>query len=106
MSNPAPGTAEILSNYGAGITIDGTASTFGATLVAMLTDRAAYAELAAGTQRFAAGHQWQVVLHPLLDFCAHPHMEETKKVFAVQMHVPDRPPSMLDRIRRRIGGRH
>ena len=105
VSSPAPGTAEILSNYDAGITLDGSASTFGATLVELLTDRARYEQLAAGTQRFAAGHQWEKVLHPLLDFCEHPRREETKEVFAAQMHVPERPPSILDRIRRRIGGR-
>jgi glycosyltransferase involved in cell wall biosynthesis len=105
VSSPAPGTAEILSNYSAGITLDGSTSAFGAALVDVLTSRARYQELVAGTQRFVAGHQWETVLQPLLDFCARPRMEETKEVFAAQMHVPERSSSILDRIRRRIGGR-
>jgi len=103
ISSPAPGTADILEKYDAGITVAGRMG--GDTLVDALTNRARYEQLVAGTQRFVANHQWERVLQPLLDFCARPRIDETKENFAASMHVPERPRSILDRIRRRIGGR-
>ena len=51
---------------------------------------------------FVAHHQWERTLRPLADFCAKPAIDTRKSEFAASMHVPQHPPTILQRIRRRI----
>ena len=101
----APGTAELLATHDAGLTVPCGAADLGGALVSILTDRARYDALVVGTQRFVRAHQWETVLQPLVEFCSAPRIDETKETFAAHLHVPEHPPSILDRIKRRIGGR-
>ena len=106
ISSRAPGTADLLSKYGAGITIEEhSAEAFASVLKAILRDRARYEDLVSGTRTFVREHQWERVLQPLIEFCRSPRVDETKETFAAHLQVPERPPSILDRIKRRIGGR-
>jgi len=106
ISSAAPGTSELLAKYGAGVTVErDSPETFAAAIVATLRDRAKYESMVGGTRAFVRGHQWQTVLQPLLEFCRRPRFDESKEVFAASLQVPERPPSILDRIKRRIGGR-
>ncbi|HSP34937.1 MAG TPA: hypothetical protein VLU46_11525, partial [Thermoanaerobaculia bacterium] len=106
ISSAAPGTGELLASYGAGVTVEGeTPEAFAAAILATLRDRANYDSMVGGTGAFVRAHQWRSVLEPLVEFIRAPHFDETKEVFAASLQVPERPPSILDRIKRRIGGR-
>src|SRR5207248_2528653 len=58
----------------------------------------------ADTRDFVREHQWPDALQPLRDFCRKPRVDAQKDSFAVRMQVPERAPSMLERLKRRIGG--
>ena len=105
ITSSAPGTDEILQRYGAGsvIPID-TAEAFANEIVALLRDRSRLGRMAGGAEVFVREHQWPRVLAPLREFCLHPRRDPAKEEFAVPLETPSRPPSMLDRIKRRIGG--
>jgi len=101
VTSSAPGTDEILTEYQAGIVVtNDTAGTF-ATAIGAAFDRR---DMLAGAQHFVADHQWPRVLEPLREFCRHPHFDKQKDAFAVRMQAAERPPSILDRLKRRIGG--
>jgi hypothetical protein len=55
-----------------------------------------------GTRSFVIHHQWERTLRPLVDFCANPVIDKQKSEFAASMHVPQHPPTILQRIKRRI----
>ena len=57
------------------------------------------------TRAFVEEHQWSRTLAPLVEFCGQPRIDESKEAFGVRMHVPEQPASILDRIKRQIGGR-
>lgn len=106
ISSAAPGTGELLASYGAGVTVEGeTPEAFAAAILATLRDRTKYDSMVGGTRAFVRAHQWRSVLEPLVEFIRAPRFDETKEVFAASLQVPERPPSILDRIKRRIGGR-
>jgi glycosyltransferase involved in cell wall biosynthesis len=106
VSSAAPGTGELLSKYGTGVNVEeSSAEAFAAALTAALRDRERYARMVAGTRTFVREHQWEIVLGPLIEFCRNPRIDETKDVFAASLQIPERPRSILARIRRRIGGR-
>jgi hypothetical protein len=106
VSSAAPGTGELLSKYGTGVNVEeSSAEAFAAALTAALRDRERYARMVAGTRTFVREHQWEIVLEPLIEFCRNPRIDETKDVFAASLQIPERPRSILARIRRRIGGR-
>ena len=60
--------------------------------------------MAAGAERFVREHQWKEALAPLLEFARRPRFDANKELFAVRMQVPERPASILERLKRRIGG--
>jgi len=102
VSSPAPGTDELLARYGCGVTVDSnSARAFADAILQTFSKQAALRER---TQRFVAEHQWPEALKALRQFCREPRIDANKEVFAVRMHVPERPASILERLKRRIGG--
>ena len=100
VTSSAPGTDELLTRYRAGLCVRSESpSDFADAIVHC--DRKSMRE---GTARFVHDHQWPRVLAPLLEFCRQPRVEPTKEAFAVRMQIPERPPSILTRLKRRIGG--
>jgi glycosyltransferase involved in cell wall biosynthesis len=105
VSSSAPGTDELLREYGAGSVVpDLSAAALADEIASVLNDEPRYAEMTAGTRRFVAEHQWPRVLEPLRDFCRSPRIDPRKEDFLVRMNTPDAPRSILDRLKRRIGG--
>jgi len=102
VSSPAPGTDEILVRYGCGMTVDSSSPRDVAdALLQAFSKRAALCE---GAQRFVVDHQWPEALRPLRDFCRQPRIDANKDAFAIRMQLPERPASILERLKRRIGG--
>jgi glycosyltransferase involved in cell wall biosynthesis len=94
---PAPGTDEILNRYAAGsVVLTESPETIGTAIVEILTDEPQYRRMVDGARQFVDEHQWPEVLQPLREFCRHPHADRTK--------AATRPVSVLDRLKRRIGG--
>ena len=60
--------------------------------------------LRSGTRDFVRDHQWPDALQPLREFCREPRADVNKDAFAARLQVPERPPSILARLKRRIGG--
>ena len=58
-----------------------------------------------GTRAFVDDHQWSRTLSPLVAFCREPRIDKTKDAFAARLQVPENPPTILQKIKRRIGGR-
>jgi len=96
VTSSAPGTDELLLRYDAGVVVDSEAPHgFAHALLSALAEQE---RMRAGAARFVDDHQWRRVLQPLVDFVRAPRVDVAKE-------MPDRPPSILDRIKRRIGGR-
>jgi glycosyltransferase involved in cell wall biosynthesis len=116
ISSSAPGTDEILERYQSGSVwprasardVPAEAGThteaLATQIVALLSDDRRLASMREGAARFVADHQWAKVLEPLTEFCRSPRFDKRKDAFAVRMQLPERPPSILDRLKRRIGG--
>ena len=105
ITSSAPGTDEVLARYAAGAVVrSDSAEAFATQTVGLLNDDARLDAMRSGARRFVDDHQWSRTLGPLRDFCRDPHFDRDKESFAVRLQVPERPPSMLDRIKRRIGG--
>jgi glycosyltransferase involved in cell wall biosynthesis len=103
VTSSAPGTDELLARYGAGSVIAGDApEDFAAEIVALLGDRERYERMSHGGQTFVREHQWDRTLQPLREFCRAPRFEKTKEIFALPPAIRERPPSILDRIKRRL----
>ena len=101
----APGTDEVLERYEAGSVVrSDSAEAFADELMAILHNGLRYDRMVAGTKQFVRDHQWPRVLAPLRDFCRAPRFDKSKEAFAVKLQSPERPPSILDRLKRRIGG--
>ena len=105
VTSSAPGTDEILQRYEAGsvIPIDAP-DAFANEIVALLRDSARRERMSQGAGQFVRDHQWPLVLAPLREFCLRPAFDPARESFAVPLPTPDRPPSILDRLKRRIGG--
>jgi glycosyltransferase involved in cell wall biosynthesis len=102
VSSSAPGTNEILSRYGCGIVVDSNSPrAFADAILRAMSERTT---MQSGAQKFVAEHQWSEALRPLREFCREPRIDSNKEAFAVRMQVPERPPSILARLKRRIGG--
>jgi glycosyltransferase involved in cell wall biosynthesis len=102
VTSSAPGTDEILSRYGCGIVVESsTPRAFADALLLAFSQRAASQT---GARRFVSEHQWSDALQPLREFCREPRVDANKEAFAVRMQLPERPPSILTRLKRRIGG--
>ncbi|HEX2060969.1 MAG TPA: glycosyltransferase family 4 protein [Thermoanaerobaculia bacterium] len=103
VTSSAPGTDELLVRYDAGTVIhDDAPGSFAREIVAILRDRARYDRMRDGAQQFVRAHQWDRTLAPLREFCRHPGFEKTKELFATQPAIHERPPSILDRLKRRL----
>ena len=98
VTSSAPGTDEIIERYDVGVVVR--SGSMSDALVRVLRDRDAYA---ARTRAFVDEHQWPRTLEPLRAFCRAPRVDPHKDAFAVRMQLPERPPSILDRLKRRIG---
>jgi glycosyltransferase involved in cell wall biosynthesis len=98
IASSAPGTDELLARYDAGVVT----ADFARTIVDVLRDRARYETMVRGSQQFVRAHQWDRTLAPLREFCRAPRFERTKETFASQPAIPERPPSILDRLKRRL----
>ncbi|HEV2719338.1 MAG TPA: glycosyltransferase [Thermoanaerobaculia bacterium] len=94
VTSSAPGTDEILTRYGAGTVVDSASP--GAFADALLDTLRDAERLREGARRFVGDHQWPRVLQPLVDFVRAPRTDAQKEL---------QQPSILDRIKRRIGGR-
>jgi glycosyltransferase involved in cell wall biosynthesis len=104
VTSSAPGTDELLTRYGAGtIVTSDSPDDFAAALVGVLRDDE-HARMREGGRRFVDDHRWSHALQPLVDFVRAPRIDPTKEAFAATLHLPERPPSILDRIKRRMGG--
>lgn len=104
VTSPAPGTDEILERYGAGsILREESREAFAREIVSIIEDRLRYDRMIAGSRQFVRDHQWPRVLEPLREFCRKPVADKAKETFAVRLQS-ERVPSILDRLKRRIGG--
>ena len=97
VSSSAPGTDDLIERFGA---------------VVRSSDPADYAkalqrviETPIDTTAFVEEHQWSKTLAPLAEFCRAPRFDDSKESFGVTMYAPERPATILDRIKRKIGGR-
>jgi len=97
VSSSAPGTDDIIERYGAVVRGNDPAD-YAKALLRVI-------ETPIDTTPFVEAHQWSRTLAPLVDFCRAPRIDESKESFGVRMHAPERPASILDRIKRKIGGR-
>ncbi len=105
VTSSAPGTDEILARYGAGSVIrDESSEAFAAEIVSILSVDERYKSMTDGASRFVARHQWPDVLQPLREFCRKPAFDATREMFSTPQRIVERPASMLDRLKRRIGG--
>jgi glycosyltransferase involved in cell wall biosynthesis len=105
VTSSAPGTDDIIKRYNAGVVIEGEDPRDYARAVLEVIERGH----ATGTRDFVDDHQWSRTLAPLVEFCRAPRIDKTKEAFAVRLQTPEHPPSIIDRIKRRIhtvaGGR-
>jgi glycosyltransferase involved in cell wall biosynthesis len=105
VSSSARGTDEILEQYRAGAVIrTDEADAFATEIVRILRDDRRAEGMAEGARAFVRDHQWSNVLAPLREFCLQPRMDRTKDAFAIRLQVPEQPRSIIDRLKRRIGG--
>jgi len=103
VTSAAPGTDELLARYGAGEVVrSGSPEDLATALVRVLREE--HERMREGARRFVDEHQWSRVLQPLVDFVRAPHADPQKEAFAATLQVPERSRSVLDRIKRRIGG--
>jgi glycosyltransferase involved in cell wall biosynthesis len=106
VTSSAPGTDELLERYYCGSVVRrDDARDFASELVAILGDRARYERMVDGTRSFVVHHQWERTLRPLVEFCRAPRVDKTKEAFAVRNELPPQRPTIVQRIRRRIGAR-
>ncbi|MGZ8852555.1 MAG: glycosyltransferase family 4 protein [Thermoanaerobaculia bacterium] len=105
ITSSAPGPDEVLARYGAGTVIHAARpEPIAQEIIAVLRDEERLNAMVAGAREFVADYQWPRVLEPLREFCRNPRIDKQKDTFAVRLQLPDRPPSILDRLKRRIGG--
>ena len=103
VTSSAPGTDAILARYSAGAIVRSESTRdYAEAIVRVIRDE--HAAMTSGTNDFVAAHQWPSVLEPLRAFCRAPRIDDTKDAFATRLQLPERPASILDRLKRRIGG--
>jgi glycosyltransferase involved in cell wall biosynthesis len=99
ITSSAPGTDEVLTRYRAGVVIpQDEAGSFSRAIAGLLQNEERLQEMRDGASRFVIDHQWPRVLEPLREFCMQPRAGRNKDAGGI------RPPSILDRLKRRIGG--
>ena len=97
VSSSAPGTDDIIQKYG-GVVRGNNPADYAKALMKVI-------ETPIDTTAFVEEHQWSRTLAPLVDFCRAPRFDKSKETFGVRMYAPERVASILDRIKRKIGGR-
>lgn len=97
VSSSAPGTDAIIEKYGAVVRGNNPADYASALTQVIQTP--------IDTTAFVEEHQWARTLAPLADFCRAPRFDGSKETFGVRMYAPERPATILDRIKRKMGGR-
>ncbi|MGK2856247.1 MAG: glycosyltransferase family 4 protein [Thermoanaerobaculia bacterium] len=109
ITSPGRGTDEIVLRHRAGIVVDSEApEPFAEAIVNLLSDGDRVAAMVAGASEFARDNQWARTVAPLLEFCKHPEIDSAKELFSTEgpsAAIATAPSSVLDRIRRRLGGR-
>ncbi|HEV7241837.1 MAG TPA: glycosyltransferase family 4 protein [Thermoanaerobaculia bacterium] len=98
VTSSAPGTDEILARYECGIVVADDAPRAFADAI-LRVDRV---PMTRGAERFVRDHQWDRTLAPLRAFVRDPSSERTKESFAMRPSIPERPASILDRLKRRL----
>jgi len=98
VTSSAPGTDEILARYECGIVVDEDRPRAFADAI-LRVDRE---QMTRGAERFVHDHQWDRTLAPLRAFVREPRSERTKETFAMRPSIPERPASILDRLKRRL----
>ena len=102
VSSSAPGTDELIEQYGAGAVVrDGSASTVAEALVRTLAERKT---IQGRLARFASEHQWERTLAPLIEFVRSPKTDPAKQAFVTSPSLRGSSPSVFRRLRRRMGG--
>ncbi|HUR81665.1 MAG TPA: glycosyltransferase [Thermoanaerobaculia bacterium] len=95
VTSSAPGTDEIILKYNAGVVLhEDTPQAF--------ADAIRRAPRNGDFQRFIDEHQWSETLAPLRAFVRAPRIEKTKDAFAMRPTIPERPVSILRRLKRRL----
>jgi glycosyltransferase involved in cell wall biosynthesis len=102
VTSSAPGTDELLLRYGAGAVVGAPPETFADAILTILRDESLYTSMTTGASRFVREHQWNRTLEPLRAFCRAPRIENTKGAFVSRPTLNDRPPTILDRLKRRL----
>ena len=95
VTSSAPGTDEILARYDAGVVVTSESPRAFADAILDVPRNGAF-------DRFVDEHQWDRTLAPLRDFCRTPRIESTKDAFAMRPAIPERPVSILRRLKRRL----
>ena len=95
VTSPAPGTDEILARYDAGVVVSEETPPAFAEAIQRVPRNGDFA-------RFVNEHQWGRTLAPLREFCRAPRVERTKDAFAMRPAIPERPVSILRRLKRRL----
>lgn len=95
VTSPAPGTDEILARYEAGLVVTEDTPRAFADAIQRVPRNGDFA-------RFVSEHQWDRTLAPLRAFCRAPRVERTKDAFAMRPAIPERPVSILRRLKRRL----
>jgi len=102
VTSSAPGTDEILARYKCGVVVKSTSPrAFADAILRAFSEQTA---MRSAARNFVLEHQWPGALKPLREFCRKPRTDANKETFAVRMQVPERPASILARLKRRIGG--
>jgi glycosyltransferase involved in cell wall biosynthesis len=105
VTSSAPGTDELLTRYGVGVVAtEQSPDAVAGMLATILQDGRRHDAMRNATRAFVDEHQWPHTLKPLIDFCRAPRFDRKKEAFAVRLQTPERPASILDRLKRRIGG--
>jgi glycosyltransferase involved in cell wall biosynthesis len=98
VSSSAPGTDEILERYQTGIVVrDHTPGAYASAIVSIDAEG-----MTRGARGFVDDHQWDHTLEPLRAFCRTPRTDLTKETFAMRPAIPERPVSILGRLKRRL----
>ena len=98
VSSSAPGTDEILTRYDCGLVVSEDSPRAFADAIRRV-DRE---RMTRGARKFVDDHQWDRTLAPLRAFVRNPRVERTKESFATRPTIAERPPSILDRLKRRL----
>lgn len=95
VTSSAPGTDELLARYDAGIVVTSDAPRAFAEAILRVNRDGRF-------EQFVRDHQWSRTLEPLREFCRAPRIERTKEMFAMRPSIPERPVSILRRLKRRL----